>query len=151
MGLGTEKLNSSKPFIAILELLLALVLATLLLPTGFVYSLIYPFKHWKSYKGKVRKYYGNLLYQVYFVVMRLFHYLAYVIDLLGNVLIGELIEEIVTTERETLFGKAKHSISQAFGYILFNNIANNNGREIAKYIDMLFGKDHCLNAYLNVK
>jgi hypothetical protein len=99
----------------------ALVLAVFILPIGIVWALIIkPIYHASkkdpSYAGKkMLKYFGNFFYQVWAAIKLVFRFIAEFIDLLGNAVSGELIEDVVTPMEDTMFGEGDVYISAALG------------------------------------
>jgi len=142
-----ENLNRTKSYLAIIEFIAAVILTTILFPIGLLYSFILPFK--KKYKrNRTFFYFKRLVTQIWYLCMLTLHQIAYNLDLLGNVIVGELIEDLITKEENTWFGSKKHTLSQSFGKLLFHNNLNSIGIKLVKIIDSFFGKNHCLKAYL---
>jgi len=75
-----------------------------------------------------------------------FMQIAYIVDLLGNVLVGELIEDIVTAEEDTWFGKGGITISAALGKLEFEGKLNGRGKFFSKVLGS-FEADHSVRAY----
>lgn len=145
-----EQLNEHKKYLAFIEIIFAIFLATVLIPIGFLYSvLIEPFFH-KSLK-KIVNYFKNFFYGIWFVITHTLHSIAFSIDVLGNIITGELVEKLVTKERATWFGKKDHSISQSMGYLEFNKKLNNFGQKFNKLLSIIFGENHSINAFKNYK
>ncbi len=148
-----EKLNENKKWIAVIELIAAILLAIVLYPIGFVYSIVIQPFIYHNRKFKVYRYVINFFYQIWFVLMYLFHSIAFTLDVLGNVIVGELIEIIITNKEflkdnsDTWFGLREHSISQAIGYIEKREALNNTGVKLSNLLSKIFGKNHCKNAY----
>jgi len=138
-------MDRNKKYVAIIELLAASILFYILAPFGFFLNFFLPIFRKLNYFDFMQRFFINL----YFGIMFFFHSTALNLDKLGNVIIGELIEWVVTTKKNTLFGKYQNSISQAFGFLIFVKRLNKKGIYFAKIIDYVFGKDHCINAYLN--
>jgi hypothetical protein len=122
---------------------------------GVPYTLLKPLYDYRMRPFKVRlKRLGvwllNVLYSVWRVIRLVPYYFAYIVDILGNVLIGELIEDIVTAEEETLFGKADVTISAALGDIKKRGkfLDNGIGEKLCDILSKLDFKheDHCLAA-----
>jgi hypothetical protein len=116
-----------KGFIAFI---VAVILGLILLPISFIYSfLVYLFQ--------------NKLY--YFFLNN-----AITIDILGNVN-GELIERLVTKERNTLFGSQGVTISASLGDLELRNKLNKKGLFLSKILNFAFNqKQHCIDAYYNL-
>ena len=110
--------------------IVACVLGVILLPISFIYSfIVYLFQ--------------NKLY--YFFLNN-----AITIDILGNVN-GELIERIVTKERDTLFGLHGVTISASLGDLELRNKLNKKGMLLSKMLNFAFNqKQHCIDAYYNL-
>ncbi len=142
-----EKLNKNKKWIAVIELIAAILLAIILFPLGLLYSLYLPFRKGLNFVRFIR-YWKNLFIQIYTLIMYMFHSIAFTIDVLGNVIVGELIEDLITKQENTWFGCRLHSISQSIGQVQSNNMLNKFGKFLQKSIDFVFGKNHCINAYL---
>jgi len=89
-----------------------------------------------------------VIYQVWVVVKYIFLQIGFVIDLYGNVLVGELIEDFVTAEEDTLFGYGDITISAALGDLLRKNKLNKTGIWFTKVLSKLDSKheNHCLAA-----
>jgi len=69
------------------------------------------------------------------------------IDILGNIN-GELLELIVTKQRNTLFGTKGVTISASLGYLEVRCQLNKRGKWLSKTLDKAFSeKNHCVNAY----
>ena len=143
-----EQLNKKKKYLAIIEFLSAVILATVLFPFGLIYNLYLPFKRKYNIKRLV-KFFKDFVSSIYTLTMYMLHQVAYTIDVLGNVIVGELFEDIITTEEDTLFSNPKHSISQSIGYLQHIKKLNKRGLFFQKSIDKVFGKNHCINAFLH--
>ena len=90
----------------------------------------------------------QIVYQFWCVVKYFFLMIGYIIDLFANVLLGELIEDIVTSEEDTLFSKGDITISAALGDLLRRNKLNKTGLLITRILTMLdkTSNNHCLDA-----
>ena len=72
---------------------------------------------------------------------------AITIDILGNVN-GELLERLVTKEKNTLFGTRGVTISASLGYLEVRCQLNKRGKLLSKLLDKAFNEpNHCVNAY----
>jgi hypothetical protein len=102
---------------------ISLVLACIIFPIGIAWALIikpiyHALKKDPSYAGKkMLKYFGNFFYQIFAAIKLLFRFIAEFIDLLGNAVSGELIEDAVTPMEDTMFGEGDVYISAALGDI----------------------------------
>lgn len=125
-----------------------------LLTVGAIYTISKPFydyrgRPWKERLKLVGKWVLNVLYQTWVVIRRLFLFVGYLIDLYGNVLLGELIEDLVTAEEETLFGKGDVTISVALGHLKAFGKLKPFGLWLCKVLSILDTRheDHCMAAY----
>lgn len=124
-----------------------------LIPIGIVYTLSKPFYDYRKRTLRMRiertiYWVLQVIYQLWNVVKYVFITVGYIIDLIANVLLGELIEDLVTSEEETLFGKGKVTISAALGELKRKNKLNATGRYICRVLNFLdpVHKDHCIAA-----
>lgn len=104
------------------------------------------------YKAKFRSYFiywGNVLYQIWVVIKYMLLHLAVIPDLLANVTSGEMIEDIVTTEEDTLYGNGDVTISAATGEIELRNKLIKTGLKFTACLSKVLGGNHCINAYKN--
>ena len=104
----------------------AIVLGIIWLPISFIYSMF-----------------------VYRFSSNFFLNNAITIDILGNIN-GELLERIVTKQRNTLFGTKGVTISACLGYLEVRCQLNKRGKWLSKTLDKAFNEtNHCVNAYNN--
>lgn len=74
--------------------------------------------------------------------------LSYFQDLIWNATGGELMEDIITHEEKTLFGKGSNTISGATGQIEFKRILNKTGQKFSNVLNKVFREvAHCVDAY----
>lgn len=136
-------------------LLLAVLVSIPLLPIGLIWNIGKPIFH--IHKGGFNKiaknwfgYWFKLLYQVYVVIGYLAYHVAMSIDLLWNAFSGEFIEDCITAEEDTLFGKGDVTVSESTGQLVNDAKLNKTGEGFNKFLDkVFFEKDHALNAYKN--
>jgi hypothetical protein len=138
---------------AILIAVTAFILGAIMIPIGFLYNLGKPFydSKGKPFKERMKAFvmwFLKLLYQIWVTVKKTFFYFGYLVDLLGNAVVGELIEDIVTHEEDTLFGRGDITISAALGHLKRDEKLNKTGLWLCKVLDFfdINHKDHCLNA-----
>lgn len=124
-----------------------------LLTVGVIYTLSKPFydyrgRPWRERWIRIGKWTLNVLYQTWAVIRQLFFFIGYVIDLYGNVILGELIEDLVTAEENTLFGVGDVTISAALGDLKKQNKLNRTGMWLSNVLSWLDPKheDHCIAA-----
>lgn len=83
------------------------------------------------------------------------HHIAKAIDKLGNVLAGEMIEDIITPIEKTYFGLGEFTISASTGYLVALhkkniNALNPRGIWFSNALNKVFDEEqHCLSAYWN--
>lgn len=92
-------------------------------------------------------YWITVLYQVWNVLKFYCLQSAIAVDLLGNVTTGEAIEDCVTTEENTMYGRGDITISTATGELEYKNKLNKTGIIFSKILSKLMDKDHCLQSY----
>lgn len=131
----------------------AVILGIIFIPIGFLYTLFKPFYDHKGKKFKARMkqagmWFLKVLYQLWGSIKKGFYFIGYIIDLIGNALVGELIEDIVTAEEDTLFGKGDITISAALGDLKKRRKLNGRGIWLANVLSFLDPKhkDHCISA-----
>ena len=90
----------------------------------------------------------RVLYEVWVVFKKIFLFIGYVIDLYGNVILGELIEDIVTAKEDTYFGKGNITISAALGDLKLQGKLNKRGLWFCDVLSKLdpVHEDHCIAA-----
>lgn len=123
------------------------------LTIGAAYTLSKPFydyrgRPWKERWFRIGKWVLNVLYQTWVVIRHVFLFVGYVVDLYGNVLLGELIEDLVTAEEDTLFGVGNVTISAALGDLKRKGRLNHLGLWICNMLSALDPnhEDHCIAA-----
>lgn len=138
-----------KPFIT---LILAFALFVLISGFGILWNIGKPIFH--IHKGGFRKiaknwvfYWFKILYQVWVVIKYLINRISFVIDILGNVLAGELLEDTVTVNEKTWFGDGKISVSAAIGNEEHRKSLVPFGEKVTKILGKVFEKNHSMNAY----
>lgn len=119
-----------------LLLIIAIVLFLVVVPVATTYTFFY--YRFKEPENRNKYYYR----------------IAYTIDVLANVLGGELFEKILCNKQKitTLFCKPNYSISEAIGKEIFESNFNYKYEWFLKLLDKAFNEtNHCLEAYLNTK
>jgi hypothetical protein len=124
-----------------------------LLTVGVIYTLSKPFydyrgRSWKERWKRIGKWVLNVLYQTWVVIKKAFLFVGFLIDLYGNVILGELIEDLVTAEEDTLFGLGDITISAALGDLKRRGKLNKTGIWFCNVLSKLDPKheDHCIAA-----
>lgn len=136
----------------ILLLMISIILIILL--TGFgllhlVCKTIYQTFQVKFWKGPI--YFltqiFKILYQIWNCIKYLCIKLAISIDLFGNVICGEAIEDLVTSEEKTLFGSEDVTISTSIGELETKDKLNKTGIKFSKFLSKVLDKNHCVESY----
>jgi hypothetical protein len=139
-----------KEFIPFGLVLFAILSAAICIPLGFIHlffkpfydvrkkGIIYAFGYWFVWMFRV-------LYQLWVAVKYLLFQIAYFIDLLGNVLFGEMLEDIVTTREDTYLGKGGITISAALGELAQSYDLNKTGIWLVNLLGKV-DKNHCQKA-----
>ncbi len=124
-----------------------------LIPIGVLYTVLKPFYDYRKRPFDIRlqrvgAWFLQVLYQFWTVIKYIFLAVGYVIDLFGNVLLGELIEDIVTAEENTLFGIGDITISAALGDLKRKEKLNGRGMLLCNVLSFLdpVHEDHCIAA-----
>ncbi|MHA2055815.1 MAG: hypothetical protein ACW99F_19770 [Candidatus Hodarchaeales archaeon] len=162
------KINWKKELKPFMEILACVVLSFVLV-LGFIHNLIKPFydtKHRPFVKrmSSVIDWYLDMVLQtvkvclyiikktlssIYYVftlkpwraIKFFIHELAKSIDLLGNVLAGEMIEDLVTSAEKTFFGLGDITISSAIGYEEYTGRLNKLGFWFTNLLDVVFNEE----------
>lgn len=132
------------PFI---QLISAVLIGSILLPLGFLYDLGKSIKE-RKVVGFFKSFW-TLIKELLLVIAWLVGRVAFAIDLLGNVVSGELLEDIITSEEETLFRKGDVSISASTGDLKVRLKLNKVGKFFDKLLDFFFEKNHSFLAFEN--
>jgi hypothetical protein len=143
--------NELKP---IFTLVIAIIMFCILLPFGILWHFGKPFYDgWKgNHKfwpivGSWFLYWLKLLYQFWVTLKYLLNRFSVAIDIFGNVVDGELLEDTVTTEETTLFGDGKTTISASIGDLSKRKKLNTKfGRFVNKTLSIVFEPNHSINA-----
>lgn len=124
-----------------------------LFPIGIIYTFSKPFYDYRGRAIKKRisrilKWILNVFYQLWVIIKYFLFTIGYIIDLAGNVLLGELIEDLVTSEEYTYFGEGDITISAALGDLKRRGKLNKFGLWFANVLSFLDPKhdDHCIAA-----
>jgi hypothetical protein len=117
-----------------LLLIIAIVLFVIVVPCASIYTWFY--YQFKEKENRKRYYYR----------------IAYTIDVLANVMGGEVFEKVLCKQRksDTLFCKPNYSISEAVGKEIFESNFDYKHEWFLNILNKAFNeKNHCLEAYLN--
>jgi hypothetical protein len=145
------------PFII---LAITLLISPFLFAIGIVYTFfVMPIRdaHGSGVKKvtiEVFKWSGQVLYQFWRSFRLIPYYMAYIIDLFGNVLVGRVIERrFVPNEHQghpdRLFGRGDVTISTALGEVQSKGIINERGMKLVRILDWFDKRweNHCLTSY----
>jgi hypothetical protein len=85
---------------------------------------------------------------VWVVIKQTFLYIAYLIDLLGNVILGEILEATMSKTPQNLFGRGEITISAALGYLKRKDQLTLAGKILCKILNKLdpHYEDHCISS-----
>jgi len=138
-----------KPF---LELVVSIILGAIIIPLGIAYNFGKSIYHLVRLKplmaiGSFLGYWLMFLYQIWNVIKYLSGRMAVCIDLLGNATSGEMIEDCVTTEEDTLYGQGNVTISAATGELETKGKLNKVGIWFTNMLSFCLGKNHSIDAY----
>lgn len=133
--------------------IIAVVVTVLTVVIGTIYNIIKSIiescqlKFWKGFLNFLR-YWWYVIKQFFFVILELFYYLAYVLDLLWNVFGGEMFEDWFTPNEKTMFGVAGVTVSAAIGHQILHGKLTKFGQWFSGVLDFFFNEeDHCVNAW----
>lgn len=86
-------------------------------------------------------------YQIWNAIKYIFLHIAIGVDLLGNVTCGEAIEDLVTNEEKTMYGRGDITISTATGELEYHNKLNKLGLNFSKVLSKILDPNHCIESY----
>jgi hypothetical protein len=92
-------------------------------------------------------YWLKFIYQIWNVCKYYMEHTAIAIDLFGNVAAGEMIEDCVTRQEQTLYGLGNWTVSAATGREEYYNKLTKTGKWFSKVLSKVLGANHCINAY----
>jgi hypothetical protein len=88
-----------------------------------------------------------VLYQIWNVIKFYCMQSAIAVDLLGNVTTGEAIEDCVTAEEKTMYGRGDITISTATGELEYKGKLNKLGIKFTKVLSKVLDENHCIVSY----
>lgn len=138
-----------KPFILLIG---AIIVTIIVVPLGVPYNFgksIYETYKYGIGEGlyKFFKYWLILLYQIWCVVKYFINSIAESLDLMWNATAGELLEDLITTEEKTLFGKGDVMVSAAIGEQEIKNKLVPFGKRLNIALSILLGDNHSIESY----
>lgn len=142
-----------KEFSPIWLLIASIILVCLLSVFGIIHLIIkciiesFQKKFWKGIFHFL-VYILYVTYQMWNCIKYLFLHIAISLDLWGNVTTGEAIEDLVTAEEKTLFGRGDVTISTATGEVEYKGKLNKLGLDFSKVLSKILDNNHCVNSYL---
>lgn len=133
-------------------LIISIILFILLIGLGFVHLLIKSFYHTfqlKFWKGILYFlwYWARVVVQIWRTIQYFCIHIAISIDLFGNVICGEAIEDLTTTDENTLFGDGNVTISTATGEVQSRDKLNKRGMKFSKILSRILDDNHCIESY----
>jgi hypothetical protein len=128
-------------------LIAAIILFVPLSIAGLVFNLFQIKKELERKKWTFWRMLLNFLKEIYEITMDTCEKAAVIIDRLGNIIVGDLIEYFVTKERDTTFGQSEWTISASMGKLLEDNKLTIFGLKFCNFLSKVFGEDHCYWAY----
>jgi hypothetical protein len=133
-------------------LIISIILFILLIGLGFVHLFLkstYNLLQFRFWKGLIYFfwYWIRVVVQLWRTIQYFCLHIAISIDLFGNVICGEAIEDLVTTEENTLFGDGEITISTSTGELESKNKLNESGLKFSNFLSKILGKNHCIESY----
>jgi hypothetical protein len=136
-------------FIGIWVLVWAITVSILSFTIGTIYSLGYSIymsvtgKDWKSFF----RFWWRTIDGFFAAIGHILYESAYALDIAWNVN-GEIIEDIITSEEDTSFGKKNLSVSASIGKLEIDDKLNKSGRIFSKVLNFFFWqKQHAVDAW----
>lgn len=133
-------------------LLASVILVCLLTVFGLVHLIIkciyesFQLRFWKGILHFII-YLSYISYQIWNCIKYLFLHTAISLDLFGNVTCGEAIEDLVTAEEKTLYGRGDVTISTATGELEYKGKLNKLGKGFSKVLSKILDENHCVESY----
>ncbi len=129
------------------------IINCILVPFGMLWNLgksIYESFKYRSVDKfeKLFNYWGCFFTNLVFVFNYLCWHIAFAQDLFLNVCSGELIEDCITTNEDTLFGVGDCTVSAAIGREQQKQTLLPFGKKVSKVLDKGLGNKHCYDAIL---
>jgi hypothetical protein len=131
-----------------IALLASIVIATILLPVGFIYTIGKYAKECKinPFLTMLKNFGLSILFVISYLCMRV----AVAIDILGNVIAGEFLEDFITSKEDTLFSKPDITISSSTGALEVEGELNETGTWFSKILSKVLGEDnHAILSYIH--
>lgn len=129
-----------------IALLASLILSIILLPVGFLYTIG---KYAKECKvNPILTMLKNFGLSILLVISYLCMRVAVAIDILGNVIAGEFLEDFITSKEDTLFSKPDITISSSTGALEVEGELNETGIWFSNLLSRAIGEDnHAILSY----
>lgn len=131
-----------------IALLASMIIATILLPVGFIYTIGKYAKECKvnPFLTMLKNFGLSILFVISYLCMRV----AVAIDILGNVIAGEFLEDFITSKEDTLFSKPDITISSSTGALEVEGELNKTGTWFSKILSKVLGEDnHAILSYVH--
>lgn len=131
----------------------SIIVSGVVIPTGIIWNIVTSIKRtcklrfWEGI-GHFLMYWILVFFQIWSAIKYILYHLAIGFDLMWNATSGEMLEDLVTKEEDTYFGKGNVTISAAVGRQEVRGKLNKRGRGFSRFLDRLFKeKNHCINAW----
>jgi hypothetical protein len=134
-----------KHFIKLIKMIAALVLSGILFPLALIYNIVVIFK-----LGRFFVYLLKFIIELFKLIFDVFEKAAVIIDRLGNVILGNIFNDLFLYKefrKLSKFYQSEVTISASFGHAHKCGYLNSKGEKFRSMLDKVFGKDHCLNAH----
>lgn len=132
-------------------LILSIIVSVFIFTIGTVYSFIYSLwlsltlKEWKAFF----KFWWNLIDGIFAMIGYILYNIGYGLDMGWNVN-GEMLEDIVTSKEDTMFGKKNVPVSASIGKLeLEGKLTTRIGKGLSKALNIVFNqKQHAIDSWL---
>lgn len=132
-------------FTPIIWFLAAAIIGAIIIPIGFLWDLGKCFVEfrWATFFYKIWVLMRETLLNLSWIIGRI----AVGIDMLGNVIAGEFLEDCITSEENITFRQADITISASVGKLEAEGKLNKVGQWFTKALSAVFGKNHAIDAW----
>lgn len=132
----------------------AIIVSIPVLPLGLIYSIGYGI--WLKKRGHrgsaIFRYAWRLIDGMFAALGHIIGEFAYGLDLMWNVIGGEMIEDGITAKEDTEFTKKNISVSASVGKLEIDGDLNKTGKNFSKVLNFAFWqKQHAKDAWLYLK
>jgi hypothetical protein len=136
---------------SLLQIIGATLVSLIVLPTGMLYTIGYGI--WLKKRGKawsaIFRYLWRIIDGTLAAVGHFITGFAYALDLLWNVIAGEMIEDLMTAKEDTEFTKKNTTVSATTGKLEIDGDLNKGGKAFSKVLNFAFWqKQHAIDSWL---